>query len=289
MNTTRRASCEGSGRELGGPQHRQSLLGDEVSKMHDHKFGWIPDFPDHRDLKYRAVAPVKILDHVDFRKTAFIPTIQDQGQFSACTGNSTASFFRYVHRMLTLKDTDFPPSRLFIYNLARAVARTPLSFDGGATLRDCIKTLAKRGVCDEGLFPYVLNNLSKMPPMSAVSAAKTHKALSYRRIESLDEMLVCLSEGFPFVFGMMVYKSFMAPDVSKSGWVPMPTNDDVPEGGHAVWACGHDTATKTLVCANSWGTGWGDQGYFYLPFAYAGNNDLVTDAWTIKLESEDAA
>ena len=250
-----------------------------------YKFGWIPDLPDHRDMKYRAVAPVHIADHVDMRNINFMPTIVDQGDFSACTGNSTAALFHYMHRKLRVKEKDFQPSRMLIYNLTRMLEGTPLVQDCGAYLRDCIKVIATNGVCDEKIFPYDQKRFTKEPSRTVLSAAKKHKALQYFRIENLDEMLTCLSEGYPFVFGITVYESFMTPEVEKTGWVPMPSLQERVRGGHAIWACGHDTANKTILCANSWGTGWGDKGFFYLPLAYAGNPDLATDAWTVRMES----
>jgi C1A family cysteine protease len=33
---------------------------------------------------------------------------------------------------------------------------------------------------------------------------------------------------------------------------------------------------------NSWGTGWGRQGYFTLPYAYAEESNLSADFWTIR-------
>jgi C1A family cysteine protease len=34
--------------------------------------------------------------------------------------------------------------------------------------------------------------------------------------------------------------------------------------------------------ANSWGTNWGQKGYFYLPYSYVTNPDLSFDFWCIK-------
>jgi C1A family cysteine protease len=30
-----------------------------------------------------------------------------------------------------------------------------------------------------------------------------------------------------------------------------------------------------LTCQNSWGAAWGDKGFFYLPYAYANNSELI--------------
>ena len=35
-------------------------------------------------------------------------------------------------------------------------------------------------------------------------------------------------------------------------------------GGHAVLVCGYNDVTPKWIVRNSWGSSWGDNGYFYL-------------------------
>jgi C1A family cysteine protease len=50
-------------------------------------------------------------------------------------------------------------------------------------------------------------------------------------------------------------------------------------GGHAVTVLGFDNKAKVLIVKNSFGTAWGDKGYFYMPYAYF-TPDNVMDIWT---------
>ena len=63
--------------------------------------------------------------------------------------------------------------------------------------------------------------------------------------------------------------------------MPLPNEPSI--GGHAVVAVGYDDAKKRLIMRNSWGTGWGDRGYFYLPYEYITTPNLAADFWTIRL------
>ena len=77
-----------------------------------HKFGWIPDRPDHRDFRYAAPGLLlKALPRkVDLSKQC--PAIYDQGQLGSCTANAIAAGVEFDRMKQALQD--FTPSRLFI-------------------------------------------------------------------------------------------------------------------------------------------------------------------------------
>jgi C1A family cysteine protease len=92
----------------------------------------------------------------------------------------------------------------------------------------------------------------------------------------------CLAEGKPFVFGFTVYTSFMSDEVNSTGVVPMPdTWKDRVLGGHAVLCVGYDDDQSQFIVRNSWDEDWGNNGYFYMPYAYLLNDSLSDDFWVI--------
>jgi C1A family cysteine protease len=93
----------------------------------------------------------------------------------------------------------------------------------------------------------------------------------------------CLAAGYPFVFGFTVYSSFEGQEVAKTGVVSMPTPDEQVVGGHAVLAVGYDDASQAFIVRNSWGAGWGQEGYFTMPYAYLTTRALSSDFWTIRI------
>ena len=54
-------------------------------------------------------------------------------------------------------------------------------------------------------------------------------------------------------------------------------------GGHAVLAVGYDDASQAFIVRNSWGVGWGQEGYFTMPYAYLTTRALSSDFWTIRI------
>lgn len=241
--------------------------------------GWIPDVPDFRDYEFLGATSLSTLPtSVDLRSQD--TPIYNQGSLGSCTGNATAGMFRFV-----LKKTagaDFAPSRLFIYYNAREKINT-VNQDSGAYLRHCMKSIAKLGVCNEATWSYDITKFTQKPVEPSYTEALNHQAITYMRIaDRLPRMKQCLADGFPFVFGFTMYESFETNEVSKTGIMPMPAKTEKMIGGHAIMAVGYDDAKKHVIIRNSWGTNWGDKGYFYMPYDYIMNRNLTDDFWTLR-------
>jgi C1A family cysteine protease len=76
------------------------------------------------------------------------------------------------------------------------------------------------------------------------------------------------------------------------GAIPFPERSERILGGHAVLAVGYDDRLKiantssgdettgALLIRNSWGTGWGERGYGWLPYEYV-LRGLAEDFWSV--------
>ena len=244
-------------------------------------YGWIPDLPDHRDHLYAAPPPrlAALPPSVDMRPLC--PPVYDQLQLGSCTGNAIAGAIEFDQKKQG--KTQFVPSRLFIYYNERAMEGT-VNSDSGAQIRDGIKSVAQQGVCNETLWPYDITQFAVKPSAQCYTAALQEKVAQYQRLVSnLNQFKGCLADGYPFVLGISVYESFESPAVAASGNVPMPAPSEQQIGGHAVLCVGYDDAHQWFIVRNSWGVGWGQQGYFTLPYAYLIQPGLASDFWTIRL------
>ncbi|MDN5284803.1 MAG: Xylellain [Mucilaginibacter sp.] len=245
-------------------------------------YGWLPDLPDHRDLRYAIVRQAALAKPVpplvDMR--AQCPPVYNQGSLGSCTANAIAGAFQF--ELMKQKLPVFTPSRLFIYYNER-VLEGHVKDDSGAQLRDGIKSVATLGVCDETLWPYNITKFAQKPTTTLYTKAKANLAIQYTRLNNtaIGELKTCLASGNPFVFGFTAYQSFEGDAVAKSGVLTMPTPTESVIGGHAVLAVGYDDSKKAFIVRNSWGDSWGLKGYFYMPYDYITNTDLADDFWTI--------
>jgi C1A family cysteine protease len=253
------------------------------------RYGWIPDLPDQRDFTYAVPAHVMAAfpSSVDLRDRC-PTTVYDQGQLGSCTANAIAGALEFD--MMRQALAAFTPSRLFIYYNERVIEGT-VGHDAGALIRDGIKSVARQGACQEGnpgdappAWPYDITKYTVRPAQPCYADAKKHKAISYLSLtQNLADLKGCLAEGFPFIFGFSVYESFESQEVANTGNVPMPGPEEQLMGGHAVLAVGHDDQEQVFIVRNSWGPGWGDAGYFYMPYAYLIDDNLADDFWTVRL------
>lgn len=255
------------------------------------RYGWRPDLPDHRDLKLAPpnLSLFELPASVDL--SPGLPPAYDQESLGSCTANAIAGAIQF--EMMKDKDLpDFMPSRLFIYYNERVI-EGDVDQDAGAMIRDGIKTVYQDGVCGEGWgdgqWPYDIGLFADKPNEECYMNARTFNAFTsknilYQRvIQDLHHLKACLAGGFPYVFGMSVYESFESEEVAKTGILPMPTAVEKLVGGHAILCVGYDDARQAFLVRNSWGSGWGINGYFWMPYAYMANANLCDDFWSIKL------
>lgn len=257
-------------------------------------YGWRPDLPDSRDLAYAAprIALAALPPQVDLR--ASCPSIYDQGRIGSCTANAIAAAFEFDLKKQQL--AEFTPSRLFIYYNERRIEHT-VDYDAGAQIRDGIKTVKRQGVCPESEWPYddtpaqydggpfpAEATAGQRPPDKCYQDALDNQVVLYQRVlRDLDQFRGCLAAGYPFVLGFTVYTSFESKETAETGTMTMPQPDEEVLGGHAVLAVGYDDETKRFLVRNSWGTGWGQDGYFTMPYPYLLERALAADFWTLRV------
>jgi hypothetical protein len=214
--------------------------------------------------------------NVDLRPKC--PPIQNQLSIGSCTAHVLATAFQF-------NDPTFFGSRLYLYYNERFLDGGDVTIDDGSTLSQGVNALKKYGICNESLWPYVDDGARYKikPPPECYIDGELHQVLEANNIDhNLDSMKKCLAHGRPFVLGIMIYSSFESPQIAKTGIIPMPNKEsDLFLGGHAVTCVGYDDTKRLFIMRNSWGTGWGDKGYFYLPYEYLTDPSLSTDLWEI--------
>lgn len=271
--------------------------------------GWLPPLPDLRDYseEHPSIAalakklgvpakarPKALPAKVDLR--AWCSPIENQGNLGSCTAHAGMGIVEYFERRAFGKHID--GARLFVYKTTRNLMG--VTGDTGAWLRNVMGALVFCGVPAEKYWPYVIADFDKEPTSFVYAVADNYEALQYfchgplgmnvPPADILASVKKYLAAGIPSMFGFYGFPSFDQSNVK--GGIPYPCPGEQAQWGHAIDAVGYDDTLKiknlkcnrettgALLIRNSWGTGWGDKGYGYLPYDYV-LNGLALDFWSL--------
>ena len=281
--------------------------------------GWLPDYPDFRDYtvdrdevaprlarlgqkeavkvmltKVGVADPAKVSIPTSMDLRGWCAPIESQGALGSCTGNAGVGLVEYYERRAFGRHID--ASRLFLYKATRNLLHW--TGDTGAFLRTTMAAMVLFGVPPEEYWPYIIADFDKEPSSFCYAFAEDYQAIQYFRFDPpatpkdllLKRIKSFLTAGLPSMFGFTVFSSIE--QARDDGKIPYPCRGERILGGHAVVAVGFNDETKiknttcgvettgALLVRNSWGIGWGDKGYGWLPYEYV-LRGLAIDWWSL--------
>ena len=277
--------------------------------------GWLPPMLDPRDYTVNHEKVKKLSDRITPKTMGIPPSVdlrpwcspvEDQETLGSCTAHAAAGIVEYLQRRALGRHLD--ASRLFIYKTTRKLLGW--SGDTGAWCRSTMAALRLFGAPPEVYWPYTDNRhpgpggdqrtFDDEPPAFVYAIGENYEALTYfvhdpiglpvDTAELLARIKLYLAAGIPSMFGFYGFRSFGYGD--EPGHIPFPHADETPIWGHAIDAVGYDdnrvikntlydtTTTGALLIRNSWGTGWGDDGYGWLPYEYVLQR-YALDFWSL--------
>jgi C1A family cysteine protease len=225
----------------------------------------MPSAAAHVDLKfaetrYSSVTPGNT---VDLRRLC--SPVENQWHVGSCVANAIVGALEMLKIRDTGKHTEL--SRLFLYYNSRLMHRA-VNVDKGTYIRLAMGTLAGLGTCTEAKWSYDPARVNIRPSWGSYREAFPHKIDKFYSIDADGDertsfVKKALESIHPVVFGMSVDQAFMS---YAGGVLVKPTGDSL--GRHAMMICGYNDNEGCFTVRNSWGTGWGEEGYVKLAYDY---------------------
>lgn len=185
--------------------------------------------------------------------------IRDQGGCGSCVAFGTLAIVESnleIFRKNPYLNPNLSEADLFYCGCGRCCS-TGWSFGPALTyVRD-------KGVPDEACFPYAAGNQPCKP--CADRNKRIIKIQGWRMICNVSQAKDWISREGPVMTGMEVYDDFFS---YRGGIYKHATG--AFQGTHAIAVVGYNDVDRYWICKNSWGTGWGEAGWFRIAYEECG-------------------
>jgi len=265
------------------------------SKTHARQKAWdarkaslnaLPDSIDIRDWIYQpSLLPVP----PTLVSCPRVPEILDQGTEGACTGFALAAVANFL---LHNQGQNRRVSPRMLYEMARRYDEWPGEWYEGSSARGAMKGWLRHGVARRTLWKDIQHGTRYMTQEVVRDAMKCPGGAYYRvNHRQVRDMHAALAEVGILYATLMVHDGWMEPGPrtvsvpymqggrKASIKLPVITRQGRADSGHAVAIVGY--GEQGFIIQNSWGTGWGAEGFALLP--YEDYMLHATDVWVAQL------
>ncbi|MGC3995052.1 MAG: C1 family peptidase [Propionicimonas sp.] len=222
-----------------------------------------------------ASPPPAAFDWRDVDGASYISAVRDQAGCGSCVAFGTTAVLESMVRIAAKEPAlhvDLSEAyAFFCLGPKHGAGACP---DGGWWPDDAL-TAMKSGITDEANFPYT--DADQACGRGSDWRTRLTKYSSWTRKTTLTSMKRYLATVGPMTACFTIYEDFYYFYTGGVYSYHKKTAGDVV-GGHCVQIVGYDDAQHCWIAKNSWGTGWGEDGYFRIHYGSAG---IDAEMWGI--------
>ncbi|MFN3313824.1 MAG: C1 family peptidase [Hyphomonas sp.] len=224
-----------------------------------------------------SVPDIRLPERVDLRPHC--SPVEDQKRTNSCVAQAVVGAMEFHQIKARRPLTDL--SKLFVYYNARTLSNAN-GADVGSYIHHGMASLLAYGACEERLWPFQEAMVTTRPTEAAYANGRDYEATQYARTPRGVPALAAVAHGLPVVFGMFAPGEYYQV-AHETGRMPKPDEVETqrPPAGHAMLIVGYDLAERLYLVRNSYGAGWGQGGYCWIPFETIDFWSVDTDFWAI--------
>lgn len=195
----------------------------------------------------------------DWRDVAgmdFTTPVEDQGKCGACVAFAVADTLEAYYKIYTHSpnaDPEFSEAELYF------CVGHPTSCEDGMSVEEAYNAVVNGGIVDERCFPYT-GSFQRCALCDNATSRAIHLKGWYGTTD-VEEAKYIISHFGPVTATMDVYTDFLfykrGVYTHRWGWL---------HGGHAVTIVGYNDEGQYWIVKNSWGTEWGEKGWFRIKY-----------------------
>ncbi|MEB3335612.1 MAG: C1 family peptidase [Cyanobacteriota bacterium] len=193
----------------------------------------------------------------------FITPVKDQGSCGSCVAFGSVATVEGTYRRQLNNPTfavDLSEAHLF-YCIARAQGR---NCSNGWWCDKGLDAFKTDGVVDEACYPYVAGD-QNCSNRCADWQNRLTRISGWRTLTSVSDMKEWIATKGPLSCAFSVYNDFYS---YRSGVYRHVSGAFA--GGHCVSCIGYNDAGRYWICKNSWGSKWGEKGFFRIGYGECG-------------------
>jgi C1A family cysteine protease len=231
---------------MSAPERRQRLGGRLAAVL-----------PMPADTKPAQASLPAVLDWRD-RGGNWVTSVKDQGGCGSCWAFATTAVLESMVKISRNTSEDIDLSEQMLVSCSGA-GNCP---DGGSEYR-AAEYIRNTGVPFENCYPYTANDAPCNPCSGWMS--QVVKINHWEWVATSVSGIEAALQNGPVTTYMTVYSDFF---YYRSGIYKVTAGATV-QGGHFVSIIGYDQLLGCWICKNSWGTDWGENGFFRIQMGQA--------------------
>jgi C1A family cysteine protease len=207
----------------------------------------------------------------------FITPVKNQGSCGSCIAFGSVAAVEGTMRLAKNNpnlEVDLSEAHLFYCH----AAQQGRNCRNGWWVDPALEAFRNIGVVDEDCFKYTPGDQPCRP--CSDWQTRVTKILAWRKLENASAMKEWISTKGPVAACFKVYDDFYA---YHSGVYRHVTGDFL--GGHCVCVIGYNDTDGCWICKNSWGSNWGENGFFRIAYGDCGIDYTM---WAVEMQEAQA-